>query len=287
MGNLEDRNIKNRIQRSVEPHFSDMDHVQQQWFLQQEDDSSVSRADPVRLVVEDIYSVPGIGTIASVEIHNGTVSVGDEVVFQPSDANGKIKSVNEHSDKIPENIPFDNTLVGIRGLRKEEFNCGDVGGPADSPPSVVKRFQAQIAVKQHPSVLTEGYTPDFQIHTSRTACAIESIDWKLDPSSGDIRDAGVDDPDYIQAGDSALVTVRPQRPISVETATTVPELGVFTVHDMNMTIAIGRINRTGGDSTRCSGCGANLSEYGRVDFCPECGAQTGASGDSETRVYDP
>ena len=91
---------------------------------------------------------------------------------------------------------------------------------------------------QHPSVITAGYTPVFHAHTAQVACTVESLDQKIDPSSGEVQE---DEPDYIEAGDAAVVTFRPQKPLSVEPSEEIPELGSFAIRDMGQTVAAGRV----------------------------------------------
>jgi elongation factor 1-alpha len=91
---------------------------------------------------------------------------------------------------------------------------------------------------QHPSVITPGYTPVFHAHTAQVAGTVESIDRKIDPSSGETRE---EDPDFIKSGDAAVVTIRPQKPLSIERSSEIPELGSFAVRDMGQTIAAGQV----------------------------------------------
>ena len=91
---------------------------------------------------------------------------------------------------------------------------------------------------QHPSVITDGYTPVFHAHTAQVACTIESIDQKIDPATGEAEE---EDPDFIQNGDAAVVTIRPQKPLSIESASEIPELGSFAIRDMGQTIAAGQV----------------------------------------------
>jgi elongation factor 1-alpha len=86
--------------------------------------------------------------------------------------------------------------------------------------------------------ITEGYTPVFHAHTAQVACTLESIDQKLDPSSGDVKE---ENPDFIKAGDAAIVTVRPQKPLSIEPSQEIPQLGSFAIRDMGQTVAAGKV----------------------------------------------
>jgi elongation factor 1-alpha len=193
---------------------------------------------PLRLPIQDVYTISGIGTVPVGRVETGTIAPGNNVSFQPSDVGGEVKTVEMHHEEVPSAGPGDNVGFNVRGIGKDDIRRGDVCGPADDPPSVAETFTAQVVVMQHPSVITAGYTPVFHAHTAQVACTIESIDQKLDPATGEVAE---DDPDFIQSGDAAIVTVRPQKPLSIEPSGEISELGSFAVRDMGQTIAAGKV----------------------------------------------
>ena len=193
---------------------------------------------PLRLPIQDVYTISGIGTVPVGRIETGVMETGDNVSFQPSDVGGEVKTIEMHHEEIPRAEPGDNVGFNVRGIGQDDIRRGDVCGPAEDPPSVAETFQAQIVVMQHPSVITAGYTPVFHAHTAQVACTIESIDRKMDPAG---EGAGEENPDFIQSGDAAIVTVRPQKPLSIEPADEIPELGSFAIRDMGQTIAAGKV----------------------------------------------
>jgi elongation factor 1-alpha len=193
---------------------------------------------PLRLPIQDVYTISGIGTVPVGRVETGIMNIGDTVSFQPSDVGGEVKTIEMHHEEVPEAGPGDNVGFNVRGIGKDDIRRGDVCGPADDPPSVAETFQAQIVVMQHPSVITAGYTPVFHAHTAQVACTIESLDKKMDPKSGEVDE---ENPDFIQTGDAAVVTVRPQKPLSIEPSSEIPELGSFAIRDMGQTIAAGKV----------------------------------------------
>ncbi|GAB7121030.1 MULTISPECIES: translation elongation factor EF-1 subunit alpha [Natrinema] len=193
---------------------------------------------PLRLPIQDVYTISGIGTVPVGRIETGLLNTGDNVSFQPSDVGGEVKTIEMHHEEVPKAEPGDNVGFNVRGIGKDDIRRGDVCGPADDPPSVAETFQAQIVVMQHPSVITAGYTPVFHAHTAQVACTIESIDQKIDSSSGEVAE---ENPDFIQSGDAAVVTIRPQKPLSIEPSSEIPELGSFAIRDMGQTIAAGKV----------------------------------------------
>ncbi|PSQ13145.1 translation elongation factor EF-1 subunit alpha, partial [Halobacteriales archaeon QS_5_70_15] len=164
---------------------------------------------PLRLPIQDVYTISGIGTVPVGRVETGTLNTGDNVSFQPSDVGGEVKTIEMHHEEVPRAEPGDNVGFNVRGIGKDDIRRGDICGPAEEPPTVAETFQARIVVMQHPSVITAGYTPVFHAHTAQVACTIESIDAKIDPSTGEVAE---EEPDFIQSGDAAKVTVRPQKP---------------------------------------------------------------------------
>jgi elongation factor 1-alpha len=193
---------------------------------------------PLRLPIQDVYTISGIGTVPVGRIETGVLETGMDVSFQPSDVNGEVKTIEMHHQEVPQAGPGDNVGFNVRGIGSDDIRRGDVCGPAGDPPSVAETFQAQIVVMQHPSVITAGYTPVVHAHTAQVACTFESIDQKIDPASGEVVE---ETPDFIQNGDAAVVTLRPQKPLSIEPSGEIPELGSFAIRDMGQTIAAGKV----------------------------------------------
>jgi elongation factor 1-alpha len=193
---------------------------------------------PLRIPVQDVYEISGVGAVSVGRVETGTLQSGDGVVFQPADVGGEVKTVEMHHEEVERAAPGDNVGFNVRGVGGDDVRRGDVCGPTDDPPTVAETFQAQIVVMQHPSVITAGYTPVFHAHTAQVACTVESLDRKLDPASGDVE---AENPEYVENGDAAVVTVRPQKPLSVEPSDEIPELGSFAIRDMGQTVAAGRV----------------------------------------------
>jgi elongation factor 1-alpha len=154
----------------------------------------------------------------------------------PSGAKGEVKTIEMHHEQVKEAKPGDNVGFSVRGVSKTDIRRGDVCGPADSPPTVAKEFTAQIIVLQHPNVVTKGYTPVFHVHTSQIACKITEIQKKLDPKTGEVLQ---ENPDFVKAGDAAIIKCVPTKPMIVEDSKTFPELSRFAIRDMGMTVAAG------------------------------------------------
>jgi len=193
---------------------------------------------PLRIPVQDAYTISGIGTVPVGRVETGKMKPGDKVIFMPAKAVGEVKSIEMHHQEIKEALPGDNIGWNVRGVEKKDIRRGDVCGHPDKPPVVAEEFTAQIVVLQHPSAITIGYTPVLHCHTAQVAGTITAILKKLDPKTGQV---AAENPDFIKAGDAAVVIIKPTKPLCIEKVKEIPQLGRFAVRDMGMTIAAGMV----------------------------------------------
>jgi len=191
---------------------------------------------PLRLPVQDVYSITGVGTVPVGRVETGVLKVNDTIVFEPAGVSGEVKSIEVHHQSIPEAKPGDNVGFNVRGVAKEQIGRGNVAGHTSNPPTVAKEFTAQIVVLQHPSVITVGYTPVFHCHTTSVACRISEITAKINPRTGAVIQ---EKPDFIKTGDAAKIKVVPTKPMVIEKQSEFPELARFAIRDMGMTVAAG------------------------------------------------
>ena len=188
---------------------------------------------PLRVPVQDVYTITGIGTVPVGRVETGVMKPNMKVIFEPSHATGVVKSIEEHHEQLPEAVPGDNVGFNVGGVAKNDIKRGDVAGPVDNPPTVAKSFTAQIIVLNHPSVITVGYTPVFHVHTAQVACQITEI------CSANRAGKPLTDLSFIKNGDNAIVKVKPTKPLVIEPAKDFPPLGRFAIRDMGQTVAAG------------------------------------------------
>jgi len=193
---------------------------------------------PLRIPVQDVYTITGAGTVPVGRVETGRMKKGDKVIFNPTAITGEVKTIEMHHEEIDEAIPGDNIGWNVRGVGRTDIRRGDVCGPVDKPPTVADEFTAQIVVLQHPSAITVGYTPVFHCHTAQVACTLIEISKKLDPKTGATLE---ENPDFIKAGDAAIIKVKPTRPLVIECVKEIPQLGRFAIRDMGQTVAAGMV----------------------------------------------
>ncbi len=193
---------------------------------------------PLRLPVQDVFSISGFGTVPVGRVETGIMKPGDQIIIEPSGIKTEVKSIEMHHQALQKAEPGDNVGFNIKGIEKKDIKRGDVVGPSSNPPKVANEFTAQIIVLHHQNVIARGYTPVFHIHTAQVACSFVDILEKKDPKSGQTLEKN---PQTIKTGDIAIVKVKPTKPIILEKYSDFPQMGRFAIRDMGETIGAGII----------------------------------------------
>lgn len=191
---------------------------------------------PLRVPVQDVYSITGVGTVPVGRVETGIMKKGETVIFEPPGASGEVKSIEMHHEMLESAEPGDNVGFNVRGVGKNDIRRGDVAGHTDKPPAVAKEFTAQIVVLQHPGVITVGYTPVFHCHTAQVACTFLELQKKMNPATGAVEE---ENPDFLKTGNAAIVKVKPTKPMVIEKIKEIPHMGRFAIRDMGQTVAAG------------------------------------------------
>jgi len=193
----------------------------------------------LRLPLQDVYKIGGIGTVPVGRVETGVIKPGMVVTFAPVMLTTEVKSVEMHHEALTEAVPGDNVGFNVKNVSVKELRRGYVAGDSkDNPPKATEEFTAQVIVLNHPGQISNGYTPVLDCHTAHIACKFREIKEKIDRRSGKKIE---DNPKAIKSGDAAIVDLVPSKPMCVETFTDFPPLGRFAVRDMRQTVAVGVI----------------------------------------------
>ena len=194
---------------------------------------------PLRLPLQDVYKIGGIGTVPVGRVETGVIKPGMEVLFAPPQIKAEVKSVEMHHEAMPEAVPGDNVGFNIKGVSNTDIRRGNVTGDSkNDPPAGVDFFLAQVIVLNHPGEIKNGYAPVVDCHTAHIACKFNEILSKMDRRSGKVIE---EKPKAIKSGDAAMVNMVPSKPLCVETFSEYAPLGRFAVRDMRQTVAVGVI----------------------------------------------
>ncbi|MCS7368512.1 MAG: translation elongation factor EF-1 subunit alpha [archaeon GBS-70-058] len=191
---------------------------------------------PLRIPIQDVYTISGVGTVPVGRVETGVLKVGDTVLFLPAKKTGEVRSIEMHHQPLQKAIPGDNIGFNVRGVSKEDVRRGYVCCHTTNPVKVAKAFTGRIFILYHPTAIAAGYTPVLHIHTATVAVRFDQLLKKIDPRSGATIE---ENPSFLKQGDAAIVKFVPLKPVCMEKYAEIPQLGRFAIRDMGRTIAAG------------------------------------------------
>jgi elongation factor 1-alpha len=197
---------------------------------------------PLRLPLQDVYKIGGIGTVPVGRVETGILKPGAVVTFAPVQVSTEVKSVEMHHESLAEAKPGDNVGFNVKSLSVKDIKRGCVAGPsAKNTPTGVASFDAQVIIINHPGKINAGYTPVLDCHTAHIACKFAKLHKKMDKRTGKVLG---ENPDFVKNGEACLATLVPSKPMCLESYKEYPPLGRFAVRDMRQTVAVGLVQST-------------------------------------------
>jgi len=197
---------------------------------------------PLRLPLQDVYKIGGIGTVPVGRVETGSLKPGMVVTFGPAGVTTEVKSVEMHHEQVEEATPGDNVGFNVKNLSVKDIKRGYVCSDSKNDPAKdTEMFVAQVIVLNHPGQIQNGYAPVLDCHTAHIACKFDKIRDKIDKRTGKSTEEA---PACIKTGDAAMVEMIPQKSMVVEVFSAYPPLGRFAVRDMRQTVAVGVIKET-------------------------------------------
>jgi len=194
---------------------------------------------PLRLPLQDVYKIGGIGTVPVGRVETGILKPNMVVTFAPSALSTEVKSIEMHHEALQEALPGDNVGFNVKNLSVKDIRRGFVASDSKNDPAQeTESFNAQVIILNHPGQIQAGYSPVLDCHTAHIACKFAELLEKVDRRSGkSIEDA----PKFVKSGDACMVKLIPSKPMCVEPFAAYPPLGRFAVRDMRQTVAVGVI----------------------------------------------
>jgi len=209
----------------------------------------------LRLPLQDVYKIGGIGTVPVGRVETGIIKPGMVVAFAPVGLTTEVKSVEMHHEALTEAVPGDNVGFNVKNVSVKDLKRGYVASDSKNDPAKgTEDFQAQVIVLNHPGQIQAGYSPVLDCHTAHIACKFAELETKIDRRTGKEIEAN---PKFIKSGDSCIVKMIPSKPMCVESFQQYAPLGRFAVRDMKQTVAVGVIKavnkkEAGGKTTKAA-----------------------------------
>merc|ERR1712218_669742 len=158
---------------------------------------------PLRLPLQDVYKIGGIGTVPVGCVETGIIKPGMVITFAPNALTTEVKSVEMHHEALPEANPGDNVGFNVKNVSVKELRRGYVATDSKNDPgSGCENFTAQVIVLNHPGQISAGYAPVLDCHTAHVACKFKEITEKMDRRSGKVLEKN---PKFVKSGDACMV----------------------------------------------------------------------------------
>jgi len=194
---------------------------------------------PLRLPLQDVYKIGGIGTVPVGRVETGKIVAGMIVTFAPASVTTEVKSVEMHHETLEAGVPGDNVGFAVKNVSVKDVKRGMVTSDSKNDPAKeANSFLAQVIVLNHPGEIRAGYQPVLDCHTAHVACKFAELEQKIDRRSGKVLE---DNPKMVKSGDAAIINLIPSKPMCVEAFADYAPLGRFAVRDMRQTVAVGII----------------------------------------------
>ncbi|XP_028660236.1 elongation factor 1-alpha-like [Erpetoichthys calabaricus] len=192
---------------------------------------------PLRLPLQDVYKIRGIGTVPVGRVETGILKPGMQVSFSPANITAEVKSIEMHHQGMQAAFPGHNVGFNIKNVSVQNLRRGDVAGNAqNNAPIDASGFTAQVIILNHPGFIKAGYSPVIDCHTAHVTCTFAELTEKLDRRSGKKLE---DKPVTLISGNAAIIKLVPKKPLCVESFLEYPPLGRFAARDLKQTVAVG------------------------------------------------
>ena len=181
---------------------------------------------PLRLPVQDVYTIKGAGTVPVGRVETGVIKVGDKIKIVPDEVEAEVRSIEMHHEAMKEAKAGDNIGFNLRGVQKGKIKRGDVVGTPNNSPNIAtpeNNLVVQTIVIWHPTAVSINYTPVVHLHTAQVAMRWAKIEGK----------------DYMKQGDAGIVYLQPMQKVCVEKFADFAPLGRLAIRDMGRTVAVG------------------------------------------------
>jgi elongation factor 1-alpha len=196
---------------------------------------------PLRLPLQDVYKIGGIGTVPVGRVETGILKPGMNVTFAPAMLTTEVKSVEMHHEAMEEAKPGDNVGFNVKNISLKQIRRGMVAGCSKKdPPAKSAHFNAQVIILDHPNKIMAGYTPVLDCHTAHIACRFDKLLTLMNKRTGEVIEQN---PKSAKSGQAVIVDMIPSKPMCVESFKDYPPLGRFAVRDMRKTVAVGVIKK--------------------------------------------
>ncbi|KAJ2314968.1 hypothetical protein IWW54_000589 [Coemansia sp. RSA 2705] len=194
-----------------------------------------------RLAAADVFR-SGSGVSVGGRVVQGSVQAGDAVAVVPGGARGVVRAVTAAAAAHDWAAAGDDAVVLVQGVDALQVPAGAVLCAPARPVAAVSSFEAQIAVFDAASPITNGFPVLVHVQSASVAGSVRRIVETFDARTGAVARRR---PRLIRRGATARVEIAVDAPLCLELFADVRELGRVTLRRGGETVAAGIVTRLG------------------------------------------
>eukprot|EP00039_Didymoeca_costata_P014241 m.228172 g.228172 ORF g.228172 m.228172 type:complete len:588 (-) comp15976_c1_seq14:1401-3164(-) len=190
---------------------------------------------PLRLAVSDIVQNGGVYSVSG-KLLSGCVQTGEVLLALPAKVTTVVKGLQVSGETRRWAVCGDSVELSLGGLDEGNLSTGSVLCPEDSPAPSTKRFKAQIVVFDLDVPITRKFPVMMHVHQLSRPATIYKLDSTVDRATGEVLQKK---PRLLSKGDTALVEITLDDPVSLEEFANNKALGRFMLRYGGKTVAAG------------------------------------------------
>ena len=182
-----------------------------------------------------------MGTIIEGKIESGHIKKGGNLLLMPNKASIEVVAIfNETEQECDAAFCGEQVRLKIKGVEEEDLAPGYVLTSPLKPIKTITRFEAQIAIVELKSILSNGFSCVMHLHTAIEEVTFIELKHKLEKGTNR---KSKKPPAFAKKGMKVIAILETNESVCAETYADYPQLGRFTLRDQGTTIAIGKITK--------------------------------------------
>ncbi|XP_055298244.1 eukaryotic peptide chain release factor GTP-binding subunit ERF3A isoform X2 [Sitodiplosis mosellana] len=193
---------------------------------------------PFIMPIVDKYK--DMGTVVMGKVESGSARKGQNLLVMPNRTQVSIDQLWSDDFEVTAVSPGENVKIKVKGIEEEDVSPGFVLCDSTNPIKVGRKFDAQLVILEHKSIICAGYSAVMHIHCAAEEITVAALLCLVDKKTGEKSKTR---PRFVKQDQVAIMRIECSGLICLEEFKRFPQMGRFTLRDENKTIAIGKVLR--------------------------------------------